>query len=128
AYRGKFRFIPVGGTRFDVINELDVDAYLASVVSKEMLVGWHDEAYKAQAVVARTYALDEKQTAGLDRYWDVWPDTKSQMYGGIPGETAKSRAAVTETAGVVVACPDNAGNPKIFKAYFSSCCGGISQA
>src|SRR3954447_1967473 len=36
AYRGKFRFIPVGGTKFDVINALDVDSYLASVVPKEM--------------------------------------------------------------------------------------------
>src|SRR4029079_15423703 len=36
--------------------------------------------------------------------------------------------AVAETAGVVVASPDNSGNRKIFKAYFSSCCGGISQA
>jgi stage II sporulation protein D len=127
AYRGKFRFIPVGGTRFDVINEVDVDAYLASVVSKEMLIGWHDEAYKAQAIVARTYALYEKQTVGLDRYWDVWPDTKSQVYGGIPAETAQSRAAVNETAGIVVAYAANPCEPKIFKAYFSSCCGGISQ-
>jgi stage II sporulation protein D len=126
-YRGKFRFIPVGGGKFDVCNDLDVDSYLAGVVAKECLPGWLEETYKAQAVVARTYALYEKQTAGLDRYWDVWPDTKSQVYGGIPGETAKSRLAVAETAGVVVAAPDNAGNPKIFKAYFSSCCGGISQ-
>jgi stage II sporulation protein D len=128
AYRGKFRFVPIGGNRFDVCNDVDVDAYLASVVSKEMLPGWHEEAYKAQAVVARTYAIYEKQTAGVDRYWDVWPDTRSQVYGGIPGENAKSRAAVGETAGIVVAAPDNAGDPKIFKAYFSACCGGISQA
>jgi peptidoglycan hydrolase-like amidase len=83
AYRGRFRFIPVGGGKFDVINDLDVDSYLASVVSKEMLPGWADEAYKAQAIVARTYALYEKQTGGLDRYWDVYPDTRSQVYGGI---------------------------------------------
>jgi stage II sporulation protein D len=128
AYRGKFRFIPVGGTKFDVINELDVDSYLASVVPKEMLAGWHDEAYKAQAVVARTYALYEKQTAGLDRYWDVWPDTRSQVYGGIPAETNQSRQTVNETSGIVIAHADVSGQPKIFKAYFSSCCGGISQS
>jgi stage II sporulation protein D len=128
AYRGKFRFVPAGGAKFDVVNDLDVDAYLAAVVSKEMLPGWHEEAYKAQAVVARTYALYEKQTAGLDRYWDVWPDTRSQVYGGIPGESAKSRRAVADTAGIVVAAANPAGQPKIFKAYFSSCCGGISQS
>jgi stage II sporulation protein D len=129
AYRGKFRFIPVGGNKFDVINELDVDSYLASVVPKEMLPGWHDEAYKAQAVVARTYALYEKQTAGLDRYWDVWPDTRSQVYGGIPAETNQSRQTVSETSGIVVAHTGiPGGEPKIFKAYFSSCCGGVSQS
>jgi stage II sporulation protein D len=128
AYRGKFRFIPVGGNKFDVVNELDVDSYLASVVPKEMLAGWHDEAYKAQAIVARTYALYEKQTAGLDRYWDVWPDTRSQVYGGIPAETNQSRQTVSETAGIVLAYADYTGQPRIFKAYFSSCCGGISQS
>lgn len=128
-YRGHFRLIPVGGgNKFDVVNELDVDAYLASVVSKEMLAGWHPEAYKAQAIVARTYAIYEKQTAGLDRYWDVWPDTRSQVYGGIPAETTKSRDAVAATAGIVVAHNNAQGEPKIFKAYFSSCCGGISQS
>jgi stage II sporulation protein D len=128
AYRGRFRFIPVGGGKFDVINDLDVDSYLAGVVAKECLPGWADETYKAQAIIARTYALYEKNTAGLDRYWDVWPDTKSQVYGGIPGETAQSRASVAETAGIVVANVDGGGTPRIFKAYFSSCCGGISQS
>jgi stage II sporulation protein D len=127
-YRGRFRFIPVGGSKFDVINDVDVDSYLCSVVSKEMLPGWHEESYKAQAIVARTYAIYEKQTAGADRYWDVFPDTRSQVYGGIPGETAKSRNAVNETAGIVVAAPDANGYPRIFKSYFSSCCGGISQS
>jgi stage II sporulation protein D len=76
--------------------------------------------------VARTYALYERQTAGGDRTWDVWPDTRSQVYGGMSAESAKSRRAVADTAGVVVAEPDAAGNPHIFKAYFSSSCGGVS--
>jgi stage II sporulation protein D len=127
-YHGRFRFVPVGNNKFDVINDVDLDAYLAAVVAKEMLANWHDEAFRAQAVIARTYALYEKQTAGLGRHWDVWADTRSQVYGGIPGESAKSRLAVADTAGVVVAAPDSLGNPRIFKAYFSSCCGGITQS
>lgn len=128
AYRGRFRFIPIGNNKFDVINDVDVDSYLASVVAKEMLPTWHEESFKAQAIVARTYAIYEKQTAGADRYWDVYADTRSQVYGGIPGESAKSRLAVSETAGIVVAAPDANGYPRIFKSYFSSCCGGISQS
>lgn len=131
AYRGKFRFIPVGGVggnKFDVINDLDLDSYLTGVVAKEMPGNWNDQAYMAQAIVARTYALFEKNNAGMDRYWDVWSDVRSQVYGGIPAETAKSRKAVADTAGVVVAWANAAGHPQIFKAYFSSCCGGISQS
>jgi stage II sporulation protein D len=128
AYRGKFRFIPVGGNKFDVINELDLDSYLAGVIAREMPGGWNEQAYMAQAVVARTYALYERNTAGLNRYWDVWPDIRSQVYGGIPAETAKSRKAVSVTAGIVVAYAPAGSQPQIFKAYFSSCCGGVSQS
>jgi stage II sporulation protein D len=128
AYRGKFRFIPVGQNRFDVINELDLDSYLAGVVAKEMPNNWHLQALKAQAIVARTYALFEMRHAGVNRYWDVYPDVRSQVYGGIPAETAKSRQAVTETAGAVVAYGPPGQEPQIFKAYFSSCCGGITQS
>src|SRR5688572_8887724 len=63
-YRGRFTFVPTGPGRFDIVNEVDVDSYLCSVVSREMLPGWHPEAYNAQAIVARTYAIYEKQTAG----------------------------------------------------------------
>ena len=131
AYRGKFRFIPVGGVgglKFDVINELDLDSYLTGVIAKEMPGGWHEQAYMAQAIVARTYALFEKNNAGKDRYWDVWPDVRSQVYGGIPAETAKSRKAVADTSGIVVAYASPGQTPQIFKAYFSSCCGGVSQS
>jgi stage II sporulation protein D len=127
-YRGRFAFVPTGPGKFDVVNEVDVDSYLCSVVSREMLPGWHPQAYNAQAIVARTYAIYEKQTAGVDRHWDVYPDTRSQVYGGIPYETAKSRNAVGETAGIVVAHAQGDDQPRIFKAYFSSCCGGISQS
>jgi stage II sporulation protein D len=127
AYRGIYRLVATGPSKFDVVNDVDVDSYLKGVVAKEMLAGWAPEAYKAQAIVARTYALYEQRTASQNSYWDLYPDVRSQVYGGIAGETAKSRDAVEQTRGVVVAY----GPPrqeKIFKAYFSSCCGGITQS
>lgn len=125
-YRGGFRFVPVGAGRFDVVNDVEIDDYLRSVISKELLNPWHPEAFRAQAIVARTYALHEVATAGAGRYWDVFDDERSQVYGGVPAETAKSREAVDHTRGVVVAFGPP-GNEKIFKAYFSACCGGIGQ-
>ncbi len=127
AYRGQYRFVAVAPGRFDVINDVDVDSYLMSVVPRELLRDWHEEAYKAQAIVARTYALFEARTASAGRHFDLHDDTKSQVYGGLASESAKARKAVAETAGVVLAYGPE-GQERIFKAYFSSCCGGVGQS
>ena len=132
AYRGRYRFIPVSESqvtpmRFDVINDVDVDSYLMSVVTGEMPRTFADEAYKAQAIVARTYALYEAKTSGVGRSFDVFDDTKSQVYAGMAAETDRSREAVEETSGVVVAAGPP-GQERIFKAYFSACCGGVGQS
>ena len=124
-YRGDFRLVPVPQSKFDVINQVDIEGYLAGVLPRELPRGWHEETYKAQAIVARTYALYEKGY-GTGRYWDVFSDERSQVYGGMIDETDKSRSAVNQTQGVVVAFGSE-GQERIFKAYYSSCCGGISQ-
>jgi len=125
-YRGYLRFVAVGPGKFDVVNDVEIDDYLKGVVAKEMLNDWAEEAYRAQAIVARTYALFESKSAPAGRAWDLLPDQRSQMYGGLQGETDKARRAVDATAGVVVAYGP-VGDEKIFKAYFSSCCGGVGQ-
>jgi len=127
-YRGRFSLVPLDGGRFDVVNELDIDAYLKGVLAKEVLAGWHEETYKAQAIVARTYALYEKLVPRQrPRHWDVYADTRSQVYGGMDAESAKSRQAVDTTAGIVLVAGPS-GQERIFKAYFHSCCGGITQS
>jgi stage II sporulation protein D len=126
-YRGAYRLVPIGGGKFDVINDVDLDSYLKGVLSSELLKNWQLEAYKAQAIAARTYALYHMKTDGANRPWDVYDDTRSQVYGGVDAETEKSRQATDETAGVVLAYGPE-GEEHIFEAYFSSCCGGISQS
>ncbi len=126
-YRGSYRFVPLSNGRFDVVNDVDVDSYLMGVVSRELLPDWKLEAYKAQAIIARTYALYEARTGPSGRHWDLHTDERSQVYGGINGESDKSRNGVDATRGVVVAHGPT-GEEKIFKAYFSSCCGGVSAA
>jgi len=127
AYRGRFRLVPTGPLRFDVINDVDVDEYLMGVISRELFPGWHEQTYRAQAIAARTYALYEKHVPREPRHWDVYADQRSQVYGGVPAETAKSREAVEATRGIVLAYGPPGGE-KLFKAYFSSCCGGVTQA
>jgi stage II sporulation protein D len=127
-YRGDCRLVPVGtAEKFDVINDVDLEGYLKGVLAKELYRDWHEEAYKAQCITARTYALYEMKTAGANRPWDVHADVRSQVYGGVGGENGLSQQASDATAGVVLAFGPT-GQEKIFKAYFSSCCGGISQS
>jgi stage II sporulation protein D len=125
-YRGALRLVPVGQGQFDVINDVQIDDYLQGVLARELYRDWHIETYRAQAVVARTYALYQSHTDGLGRYWDVWADERSQVYGGVASETDKSRQAARETAGLVLAY--GPGDGKIFQAFFSSDCGGVTQS
>lgn len=127
AYRGSYRLVRSGGGEFDVVNHVHVESYLKGVLAREMFPEFHPEAYAAQAIAARTYAIYEHKTAPAGRAWDLQADTRSQMYGGIAGETAKSRQATDLTAGIVLG-HGPAGQERIFKAYFSACCGGAGQS
>jgi len=127
SYRGRYRLVPVSSGRFDVVNDVDVDGYLKSVVSKELLSRWELEAYRAQAIVARTYAIYVSETSPANRHFDLHDDQRSQVYGGIASESSKSRQSVDDTAGIVVVY-DDGQREKIFKTYFSSCCGGVTQS
>jgi stage II sporulation protein D len=122
-YRGRYRFVATGGNKFDVVNDVDVESYLKGVVAMEMLRDWQPEAYKAQAIAARTYALWEARTNRGPAHFDLYDSTRSQVYGGMSGESAKAVAAVDATRGLVLAYGER-GKERIFKTYFSACCGG----
>jgi len=95
------------------------------VLPRELYPNWHENTYRALAIAARTYALYEKYTRP-PREWDVYADQRSQMYGGIASETPKSVSAVEATRGIVVVY-GKPGDEHIFKTYYSSCCGGVTQ-
>ena len=89
-YRGALEFR--GGTfgGINAINAVSVDEYVKGVIPLESPASWPLEALKAQAVAARTYALTtSKGGAGFEHY----PDTRSQVYGGVG-----RRAAVDQQA------------------------------
>jgi SpoIID/LytB domain protein len=112
-YRGdlQIRAAAIGGVA--AINALDLDDYIRGVVAGEMPSGWPQEALRAQAVAARTYALaTSKAGDGFDQY----ADTRSQVYNGIAGETAPTDQAVAATAGEIVV----SGGKPIVTYYFST--------
>src|SRR5215210_8021814 len=117
-YRGDIE-VRVDGGGVTAINELDMDSYLRGVVAGEMPSSWPPEALKVQAVAARTYALATAKTSGaLDQY----PDTRSQVYRGVTGESVRSDAAVRDTAGQIVTYN---GTPAV--TYYFSTSGGHTE-
>ncbi len=116
AYRGNIR-ISVHQKQLFAVNYVDIESYLKSVVPSEMFPSWPTEALKAQAVVARTYALYRK--AGPSKEYDLCSGVRSQMYKGVCSETSKSSVAVYLTKKMCLY-----DNKKLVPAYFHSTCGG----
>ena len=113
-YRGSVQFDAVSG-KLRAINFVGLEQYLYGVVPSEMPFTWAPEALKAQAVVARSYALATRRNGAFDLY----PDTRSQVYLGIEHEKPSTTAAVDATAGQVVLYQG-----EVAKTYFFSTSGG----
>ena len=113
-YRGSVQVDVVNG-KLRAINFVNLEQYLYGVVPSEMPFTWHPEALKAQAVVARSYALATRRTGAFDLY----PDTRSQVYLGIEHEKPSTNAAVDATAGQVVLYEG-----EVAKTFFFSTSGG----
>jgi stage II sporulation protein D len=119
AYRGALEFRPGTFGGINAINAVDVDDYVQGVVPLESPASWPAEALKAQAVAARTYALTtSKSGAGFEHY----PDTRSQVYGGVSAEQPTTNAATQATAGQLVTYQ---GRP--VATYFFSTSGGRTE-
>jgi stage II sporulation protein D len=119
SYRGVLVLVR-DGSRVAVINDVAMRHYLYGVVPAEVPASWPAAALEAQAVAARSYALRAiKPTAPFD----VLPDTRSQVYGGVEEETATTTAAVQRTDPLVVFY---AG--AVAATYFSSSSGGTTAA
>ncbi len=128
-YRGTMRLVAGDAAAGSVINVVDLEAYLVGVVSSELYAHFHEEAFRAQAVAARTYAWYQMRTAGRRRAWDVKATESSQVYRGLGrgAEVPKAAGAVRDTCGVVCTWPSPDGE-RIFCTYYSSTCGGSTQA
>ena len=113
-YRGSIQ-IDVSAGKLRAINMVGLEQYLYGVVPSEMPYTWAPEALKAQAIAARSYALATRRTGAFDLY----PDTRSQVYLGIEHEKPSTNAAVNATAGQVVLY-----DGEVAKTYFFSSSGG----
>ncbi len=87
-----------------VVNTLDLEEYLYGVVPKEAPIQWQMAALRAQAIVARTYAL-YKRTRQINRDYDVAAQyIRDQHYEGFSAEHTRTTQAVNDTQGLVLTC------------------------
>jgi stage II sporulation protein D len=114
-YRGSARLL-VDGRRILVVDHVGLESYLRGVVAAEMPSSWPAQALAAQAVIARSYALRERNPSAP---YDVYADTRSQMYGGVGSEVASTDAAVRSTAREVVTY-----GGQVAQTFFFSTSGG----
>jgi stage II sporulation protein D len=118
-YRGRLQVRAGGDGRLLVINQVPLERYLPSVVGSEMPASWPLAALRAQAVAARTYAINQLKPKSL---FDLKATVESQVYRGVQSETDSTRAAVASTRSQVLM----QGNALI-NAVFHSSSGGSTE-
>lgn len=110
----------------NVVNVLPLEEYLVGIVASEMPKDWPAESLKAQAVVARTYAMYQRR--GRSSGWsgsiyDVESTVSDQVYRGNVINDRSVRSAVENTKGEFLTL-----DGKLLKTFFSSTCGGRTES
>ena len=126
-----------------VINHVDIEDYLLSVISSEMNASASEEYLKAHAIISRSWVLSRIDAENQEEFdfiddnnkrikwygreehtnFDVCADDHCQRYQGISRAcTSTVKDAIKQTTGIVL-YSDN----KICDARFSKCCGGVSE-
>lgn len=117
-FRGSMIFIKDNSNLITVINKVNLEEYLYSVLGREMSPSWPIEALKAQAICARTYSINNWNK--YSSYGFNLDNTQnSQVYSGISSEGARTIQAVEETRGQLVMYD---GKPA--QTFYFSSCGG----
>ncbi len=120
SYRGRMEIGRYGGgTTVTAVNVVPLEEYLYGVVPCEMPASWPEEALKAQAVCARSYALIKAgyhAATDTKRGYRIEDTEQSQVYGGVMFEKERSTAAVKATRGQTLCY----GNRTVAGYYFAA--------
>ena len=122
SFRGYLKIISEEN-RVKVINRISLEDYLKGVVPAEMPIGPGEsyfQALKAFAICARTYAVMKMDVN--KSMFDVYLDTRDQVYSGADAENPLSNKAVDETRNLILTY-DN----KPAKVFYSAACGGHTE-
>ena len=120
-YPGIFRLEPLsneGSGAWDLINEVPIEQYLPGVLSGELYADWHQQTYEAQAIAARSYAINEILSRIGRSHFDVESSVRSQVYQGTT-TNKEALVSVQQTHGEVLSYQG-----RLVPGYYASCCGG----
>jgi len=121
SFPGSVRVTARPGDLLDLVNLVPLEPYVASAVASETPPDWPEEALRAQAVVARSYALHERDRRSGEP-WDLESSVISQRYGELV--PASALAAARSTEGEYLAW----GGAPILAAFHSSSGGTTASA
>lgn len=126
AYLGDFQ-IRCDSNKIVLINHLYTEEYLYGVVPHEMSDSFPLEALKAQAICARTYAVNKISTASASALYDINDTSSHQVFKGYTPSYKNANMAVDETKGMVLKCEyEKSGSTKIeyVEGYYAASNGG----
>lgn len=98
-YDGQLAAVTTSASSVAVVNTLPLENYVAGVVPNESPASWPAAALEAQAVAARSYALEHYSSSAK---WDICDSTFCQVYAGKSSETSATDNATSATTGEVL--------------------------
>jgi len=121
-YRGALETVPTESDAgsLNIVNALAIEQYVKGVMPNEVPPSWPAEELKAQAVAVRSIAITGD--VGGNGF-DLYSDTRSQVYEGLESEYASTNDAVAATRGQVVTY-----GSEVAQTLYSACSGGHTES
>jgi stage II sporulation protein D len=122
SFRGALETVPTESDpgSLNVVNALALEQYVKGVMPNEVPPSWPVEELKAQSVAVRSIALTGD--VGGNGF-DLYNDTRSQVYEGLESEFGQTNAAVEATRGQVVMY-----GGEVAQTFYSACSGGHTES
>lgn len=121
SYRGMLE-LSVQNGKLLVVNQLALEQYLVGVINSEISSTWPMESIKAQAVIARTFAVAKRKERSKALY-HLESTVMDQAYEGSDEEDSRAARGVVETKDEVLTY-----NSSVIQAFYHANSGGRTEA
>lgn len=121
-FRGALETVPTESEAgsLNIVNALALEQYAKGVMPNEVPPSWPMEELKAHALAVRSIAI--AGDVGGNGF-DLYSDTRSQVYEGLESEYDRTNEAVAATRGQVVTYKGN-----VAETLYSACSGGHTES